>query len=49
MIDLEENKRKLQELYSRFESLENAIGKIEDLENSLQELEKETLKERILE
>ncbi len=43
MIDLEENKRKLQDLKTRFTNLENAIGKIEDLGKKLNELEEKTL------
>ena len=45
MIDLEENKRKLQDLSNRFLSLENTVGKIEDLEFNLKELEAKTLEE----
>lgn len=45
MIDLEENKRKLQDLNNRFISLENTIGKIESLETELKELESKTLEE----
>lgn len=43
MIDLEENKRKLEDLKERYLSLENTIGKIENLENKLKELESKTL------
>ena len=43
MIDLEENKRKLQEIKNRFLSLENSIGKIEELEKQLKLLEDKTL------
>ena len=43
MIDLEENKRKLQNLLERFKNLENSIGKIEDLEKELKNLEEKTL------
>ena len=43
MVDLEENKRKLQSMQERFFNLENSIGKIEDLENRLKELENKTL------
>ena len=43
MIDLEENKRKLQEIKNRFLSLENSIGKIEELEQQLKLLEDKTL------
>ena len=49
MVDLEENKRKLQELLDRYTSLEYTIGKIEDLEIKLKELESKTIEERILE
>lgn len=49
MIDLEENKRKLQDLFERFLSLEKTIGKIDDLEKKLNELESKTLEERFLE
>ncbi len=45
MIDLEENKRKLNILKSRFLSLEKAIGKIEDLQENLKRLEEKTLDE----
>ena len=45
MIDLEENKRSLQELEKRFNNLENTIGKIEDLEIKLKELEGKTLED----
>ena len=45
MIDLEENKRKLQDLNNRFISLENTIGKIESLETELKELESKTLED----
>ena len=43
MIDLEENKRKLQEIENRFLSIEKSIGKIEELETKLKELEAKTL------
>lgn len=43
MIDLEENKRELQNLESRFLSLENTIGKAEELEQELKKLEEKTL------
>ena len=45
MIDLEENKRKLESLKERYLSLEKTIGKIEDLENKLKELEAETIED----
>ena len=45
MIDLEENKRKLDNIKERYFSLENTIGKIEDLENKLKELEAKTLED----
>ena len=45
MIDLEENKRELKELETRFLNLENTIGKAEDLEKSLKDLEEKTLVE----
>jgi len=45
MIDLEENKRKLESLKERYLSLEKTIGKIEDLEAKLKELEVKTLEE----
>lgn len=45
MVDLEENKRKLQDLNNRYVSLENIIGNIEDLEKVLNELEAKTLVE----
>lgn len=43
MIDLEENKRELLELKSKFEELEKTLGKAEELESKLAELEKQTL------
>ena len=49
MIDLDENKRELQELKTKFITLENAIGKEEELAKSLKELEEKTLAERFLE
>lgn len=45
MIDLEENKRELKELETRFLSLEKTIGKAENLEKSLKDLEEKTLVE----
>ena len=45
MLDLEENKRRLQEMQNRFVSLENSIGKIEELEEKLKNLERKTLAE----
>lgn len=42
MIDLEENKRKLQDLNSRYKSLEKAVGGIKDLEYKLNTLESKT-------
>lgn len=45
MIDLEENKRKLESLKVRYISLEKTIGNIGDLEKKLKELESKTLKE----
>lgn len=45
MIDLEENKRKLEDVEKRFQSLESTVGKIEELEVKLKDLENETLKE----
>ncbi len=43
MIGLDENKRILQDMKERYNSLENSIGKIEELENKLAELESQTL------
>ncbi len=43
MIDLDENKRNLQDIKTRFDSLENSIGKIEELEAKLKTLEEQTL------
>ncbi len=48
MIDLEENKRDLQELHEKFLNLEKTIGKKEELEEKLKELEEKTLGNRIL-
>ncbi len=45
MIDLEENKRELQELNSKFITLENSIGKQEELEKIIKELEEKTLQD----
>lgn len=45
MIDLDENKRELEELKERFINLENTIGTKEILEKRLQELESKTLVE----
>lgn len=45
MIDLEENKRELQELNSKFITLENSIGKQEELEKVIKELEEKTLQD----
>ncbi len=45
MIDLEENKKRLQEIDRRFINIENSIGKIEDLEKKLKDLESKTLVE----
>lgn len=49
MLDFDENKRELEELNTKFLSLENTIGKAEDLEKKLKELEEKTLAERFLE
>ncbi len=49
MIDLEENRRELQELKTKFITLEKTIGKQEELEKKLKELEEKTLAERLLE
>ena len=43
MIDLEENKRKLQDMENRFLSIEKSIGRLEVLEEKLKELEAKTL------
>ena len=43
MIDLDENKRILQDMKIRLDSLEKSIGKIEELETRLKELEDQTL------
>ena len=43
MIDLEENKRNLQELKQRFLNLEKTIGTSEELGKKLKELEEKTL------
>lgn len=43
MVDLEENKRELQELKLKFITLEETIGKEEELEKKLKELESKTL------
>ena len=43
MIDLDENKRILQDMKIRLDSLEKSIGKIETLESKLKELESQTL------
>ena len=43
MIDLEENKRKLQDMEKRFLSIEKSIGRLEVLEEKLKELEAKTL------
>lgn len=45
MIDLEENKRKLESLKERYLSLEKTIGNIEELENKLKDLESKTLED----
>ena len=45
MIDLEENKRELLILKSKFLSLELSIGKAEEMKKELEELEKKTLQE----
>ena len=45
MIDLEENKRKLESLQERFQSLEKTIGSIEILEKKLKKLEDKTLED----
>jgi len=45
MVDLEENKRKLEDMEKRFGSLESTVGKIENLEVKLKELENITLEE----
>ena len=45
MIDLEENRRKLDSLKERYISLEKTIGKVEELELKLKELESKTLED----
>jgi len=45
MLDLEENKRELQELKTKFLSLENTVGPKEKLAKELKELEELTLAE----
>ena len=45
MIDLEENKRELLSLKSKFLSLELSIGKAEEMKRELEELEEKTLQE----
>ena len=43
MLDLEENKRELDELQKRFSKLEETLGNIEDLESKIKSLENKTL------
>lgn len=43
MIDLDENRRELEELNNRYLSLESTIGKKEELEKKLKELEEKTI------
>lgn len=43
MLDLDENRRVLEELNSKFITLENTIGNAENLEKRLKELEEQTL------
>lgn len=43
MIDLDENKRELEELNNRYLSLESTIGKKEELEKKLKDLEEKTI------
>ena len=43
MIDLDENRRELENLKAKFTNLESTIGKKEDLEKKLKELEEKTL------
>ena len=43
MIDLEENKRELQELKEKFSNLEKVLGKEDELNSRLKELEEKTM------
>lgn len=45
MIDLEENRRKLENLKERFQSLEKTIGNIDNLDKKLKEIESKTLED----